>query len=306
MTVISVMAYSFKRVAVLMGGPSAEHAVSLRSGAMILKNLDSKRYKARGVIISRKGRWPITLDALKRDFDLVFIAMHGEYGEDGTIQALFDQHGIPFTGSGSAASRLGMDKAAANRTFIEAGLPVPPAGKPGRFPLVIKPADRGSSVGVTIAKNKREFLRGVETALSASPNILVQKFISGREFTCGVLELNGKTTALPPTEIIPGTSEFFDYRAKYTSGASQEITPPLINAGSIRKLQRIALRAHRAIGAKGFSRTDVIKDKLGRYFVLEINTIPGMTETSLLPQQAAAAGLPFPKFLEIIIEEALR
>jgi D-alanine-D-alanine ligase len=294
------MVHSFKRVAVLMGGPSAEHAVSLKSGRMVLTHLDKTKYAAEGFVISRKGRWPISLGQLKRRFDIVFVAMHGEYGEDGTVQRILEKYDIPFTGSGSAPSRLGMDKGAANKIFAEAGLAVPGAGK--KFPMVVKPVDRGSSVGVIIAKNQDELDRGVWKALRYSPNILIQEFIFGREFTCGVLEHSGKLTALPPTEIIPKTAEFFDYRAKYTKGASQEITPPRLPKKEVASLQRIALAAHRAIGARGFSRTDIIRDRKGKSFVLEINTIPGLTQTSLLPQQAKAAGISFSKLLEIIIE----
>lgn len=283
-----------------MGGPSAEHEVSLKSGRMVLAHLNRKKYQAEGFVISKKGRWPINFEQLKKRFDIAFLAMHGEYGEDGTVQKILEKHGIAFTGSGSVASRVGMDKGAANKVFAEAGLFVPAAGK--KFPMVVKPADRGSSVGVSIVKNGTELSRGVMNALKYSPNLLIQEFIHGREFTCGVLERGGKLTALPPTEIIPKTSGFFDYRAKYTKGASREITPPQLSKKEIANLQKIALTAHRAIGARGFSRTDIIHDRKGKCFVLEINTIPGLTQTSLLPQQAAAAGISFPKLLEIIIE----
>lgn len=293
------------RVAVLMGGPSAEHKVSLKSGKMVLKYLDPGRYKARGIIISRKGRWPLGMAAFKKNFDIAFIAMHGEYGEDGAVQNLLETRKIKFTGSGSAASRLGMDKIAAARAFQRDGLLTPPRPLAGRFPVVIKPADRGSSLGVTIAQNSEELMAGLKTAKRYSRNIITQKFIRGREFTCGVLEINGRPRALPPTEIIPVNSAFFDYKAKYTSGASHEITPPNLTPPKIKQIQEIAEIAHDSIGARGFSRTDMIMDKNGKLFVLEINTIPGLTKTSLLPQQAEAAGIAFPKLLDIIVREAM-
>lgn len=286
-----------------MGGPSAEHEISLRTGRMVLEHLDKNKYQARGIVISESGHWPTSIASIKRSFDLAFIAMHGEYGEDGQVQELLERAGIKFTGSGAAASRLGMDKAASGALFQNAGLKIPP--RADKVPLVIKPSDRGSSVGVSIVKKNYEIAPAVLLAAKYSANIICQKYIQGREFTCGILETNSKAKALPPTEIIPKTN-FFDYKAKYTSGASREITPPELSVSKIKEIQRTALAAHRAIGARGLSRTDVIMDKKGVFYVLEINTLPGLTKTSLLPQEAAALGIEFPRLLEIIIENALR
>lgn len=287
-----------------MGGPSAEHGVSLKSGSMVLKYLDPSRYKARGIVIAKDGKWPISLATLKRDFDLAFIAMHGAYGEDGTIQALLEERGIPFTGSGSVASRLGMDKTASSEAFQKAGLRVP--GPAAHFPMVIKPANHGSSIGVHLVSQPKALPGAIIDASKYSSAVIVQEYIAGREFTCGVLDVNGKTQALPPTEIILRSAKFFDYTSKYILGASREITPPKLPVQKIKEIQRTALQAHRAIGAKGFSRTDIIMNKSGHLYVLEINTIPGMTATSLLPQQAAAAGMNFPKLLDVIVRGALR
>lgn len=301
------------RIAVLLGGPSAEYEVSLKTGKMVAENLDPERYTAQTILISKRGKWPISLATLKDNFDLAFIAMHGEYGEDGTIQAVLEHAKIPFTGSGSHASKLGMDKAASARVFAKAGLAVPQgwriknrAVRFGKYPIVIKPADLGSSVGVSIVKTVNELLLAIELAFKHSKSVLAQQFIAGREFTCGVLEIDAKLRALPPTEIIPKASSFFDFAAKYTAGASQEITPPNLPPAKIKRLQQIALKAHKALGCRGFSRTDIIMDKTGKMFVLEINTIPGMTSTSLLPQQAAAAGISFPELLDIIVRGAMR
>lgn len=288
-----------------MGGPSAEHEVSLKSGAMVLKNLDPEKYAATPIVIRKDGAWPVAPKTLKRNYDLAFIAMHGEYGEDGTIQALLESLGIPFTGSDAKASRLGMDKIAAAKAFKKAGLNIPPTvnlARVKKFPIVIKPADRGSSVGVSIVKNHSELARAIAQAKKYSPNVIAQQFISGREFTCGVLEINGKPTALPPTEIVVKRGVFFDFDAKYTPNATKEVTPPKdLPAAKLKALQRAALKAHKAIGARGISRTDMIMDKPGKIYVLEINTIPGMTETSLVPQEAQAYGLSAGELLDNII-----
>lgn len=292
------------RIAVLMGGPSAEHEVSLNSGAMVLKNLDQKKYIATPIVIGKNGAWPVKPETLKR-YDLAFIAMHGEYGEDGTVQALLERLGIPFTGSDANASRLGMDKIAAAEAFKKAGLKIPLTinlGRVKKFPIVIKPADRGSSVGVSIVKNHSELERAIANAKKFSLNVVAQQFISGREFTCGVLEMNNEPTALPPTEIVVKRGIFFDFDAKYTQNATEEITPPNnLPQAKIKALKHAALAAHKAIGARGISRTDMIMDKRGKIYVLEINTIPGMTETSLVPQEARALGLSPTKLLDNII-----
>lgn len=305
------------RVAVLMGGPSAEHEISIKSGRMVLTNLDKKKYWAKPVKISRKGKWPIIPSELKKKFDVAFIAMHGEYGEDGQVQMILGKYHIPFTGSGVRASQLGMDKIKSARIFEEVGLNIPEFAVVGgvkkfmfNFPVVVKPIDRGSSVGVSIVRDIRELPGALESAGKYSKRVMVQKFIKGRELTCGVLEAHGKVRALPPTEIIPRSGTFFDYRAKYTAGESRELTPARLTREQLREVQKAAIKAHRAIGARGFSRTDMILADPsaggGKLYVLEINTIPGLTETSLLPQQAKADGVTFPELLDAILDAALR
>ncbi len=194
------------KIAILIGGPSAEYEVSLKTGEMVAKNLKPERYDARQILISKKGKWPIGLADLKNNFDLAFVAMHGEYGEDGTIQKILERVGIPFTGSGSRASRLGMNKVASAKAFAKAKLLVPQSWHIGtrlvnftNFPIVIKPADLGSSVGVSIVRTANELLPAIGLAFKHSKNILAQQFIAGREFTCGVLKIKGKPRALPPT-----------------------------------------------------------------------------------------------------------
>ncbi len=303
-----------------MGGPSAEHDVSLNTGKTALEGLDSRKYLGKGIVISKKGKWPISLKELKGGFDVVLIAMHGEYGEDGTIQKILEKACIPYTGSGAKASKLGMDKEKSSLLFQKAGLKAPefsilkiskkgmlPTGRQHSFrlPLVVKPADRGSSAGTSLVKKIQKLPEAIEDAAKFSPNVMLQKYIEGREFTCGVVEINGKPKALPPTEIMPKLRGFFDYYSKYTAGASREVTPPRIEKKEIEKIKKMSLIAHRAIKARGMSRSDFIQDSNGQYWILEINTIPGMTATSLLPQEAKVAGIEFPKLLDLIIQSAL-
>ncbi len=300
------------RVAVLMGGPSAEHEVSLNSGKNVLRSLDKKKYEAKAVVVSKKGLWPFPVKDLKKKFDLVFIAMHGEYGEDGTIQKILDKIKIPYTGSGARASALGMDKNKTQKAFERAGLRVPLYTTNLRkvsaigMPLVVKPLDRGSSVGVTIVHSYGDFVPALKTALRYSPSLMFERFIKGKEFTCGVVDYHGQTVALLPTEIVPKVSHFFDYQAKYTDGGSEEITPPrYLSQQQIAQLQKTAVQAHQAIGCRGYSRTDFILGNDGKFYVLEINTLPGLTEASLLPKAARAVGIKFPELLDIIIQSSL-
>ncbi|MEK7114819.1 MAG: D-alanine--D-alanine ligase [Patescibacteria group bacterium] len=302
-----------KNVAVLMGGPSAEYEVSINTGKMVLENLDKEKYDAKPVVISRDGFWPISREDLKNNFDVVFIAMHGEYGEDGTIQTILEEIGIPYTGSGPTASKLGMEKIPFSHLMAKNNILVPEFCadkndlllKEVGLPIVVKPADRGSSVGVTLVKNWDGLSEAITHAKKYSKQIMFQKYIKGREFTCGVIEKNGKPTAILPTEIIP-KNPFFDYEAKYVAGASQEITPPSnMDDNKIKELQNLALRVHQLVGCNGYSRTDFIIDNSGKIYTLEINTLPGMTAASLLPGAAKVSGIEFSQLLDIIIENAL-
>jgi len=340
------------RVAVLMGGPSAEHEVSMHTGGEIIKNLDPGAYTALPVVIDKSGRWLATSEpnswltarastgerrmsvariempvAVVEKADVIFIALHGAYGEDGTVQGLLETLGVPYTGSGVLASALGMDKPRSLAVFREAGLRAPEFGvvaadderkSTGRMarhwigrlglPLVVKPADHGSSVGVSIVRDRGQFAPAIREAGRYSREIIVQKYIKGRELTCGVLEGNkGALMPLPPVEIRPNLGGFYDYQSKYADGGSDHIVPPAgLSARAIAAVQAAACTAHRAIGCRGMSRTDFIRDPRGGLYVLEINTIPGMTATSLLPQAAAAAGISFPRLLDMIIRSALK
>ena len=312
-------------VVVLAGGPSFEHEVSLKTAKMVAEKLNPEKYKARIVVVSETGEWPEDIRETRPD--VVFIAMHGKYGEDGIVQKFLEDCGIPYTGSGVEASRLGMDKHRSLFLFKKNDLLVPDFAivlgnrslnvdkelPDFGFPVVVKPAGGGSSFGVTIVEKKEQLPAAFKEAFQFSDAAMIQEYIRGREVTCGVLDDGCENAiALQPTEIIPLQRTFFDFHSKYTPGASQEITPPDLPAETIRAIQEIALKAHKILGCSGMSRTDMILEETSdtrhapsRIYVLEINTIPGMTETSLLPQAAQAVGISFPELLDRIIQAAL-
>lgn len=305
------------RVCVIMGGPSSEHEVSLMSGKNVLENIDHSKYEVSSLTIEKSGEWPVTPESLIGKIDLAYLALHGEYGEDGHLQMLLENLGIPYTGTDSKGSALGMNKSAAARLFKARGLNVPEGVdvsyhdrwsdfvSPFGYPIVVKPMDRGSSVGVSIVRSERELKEAFCLAFDVSKHVRVERFVSGRELTCGVIENGGKDTALPPTEIISGAN-FFDYNAKYTAGASKEITPANLPADVTKKVQEAALIAHNSVNGKGVTRTDFILTTDNTPYVLEINTLPGMTKTSLVPQAAAVMGISMPLLIDKIIADAVR
>lgn len=305
-------------MAVLIGGPSAEHDISLSTGKVVMEHLDREKYDIVPVLISRSGEWAVDPEELKEVADIAFIALHGEYGEDGEVQKVLEDVGMPYTGSGVIPSALGMNKIFSARLLKAYGLDVPeyvPVRKgyhPGQlklpfdFPVVVKPVDRGSSVGTMIVRKHSELHEALENAFQFSDNAMIQEYIPGREFTCGVIDDEDETIAFPVTEIIPKAATFFDYHSKYTQNASREITPAEISEKETKKIQDIAVRVHKYIGAYGMSRTDFILGHNGKLYVLEINTIPGMTPTSLLPQEAIKYGLSFPQLLDKIIKSGFR
>lgn len=301
-----------------MGGPSSEHEVSLKSGKMVLENLDREKFEVLPIKIEKDGQWPLSLFNLKQKIDVAFIAMHGEYGEDGQIQGLLETFKIPYTGSDPIASSRAMDKEETMLILQNHGYRIPDFitvekrdqslfwknPKNLRLPVVVKPTNGGSSVGVQIVKKPNELADALLQSFQYGDSSLIQEYVSGREITCGILEVNGCALSLVPTEIIPKENEFFDYRSKYDVGGSAEITPPNLPKEVIRKIQQIALGVHRILGCSGMSRTDMILGRDGKIYVLELNTIPGLTPTSLLPQQAEKTGFSFPQLLEIIIQSA--
>jgi D-alanine-D-alanine ligase len=304
------------RLALLAGGKSGEREVSLKGAAEVAKALDPNKYDVK--------RYDPATDLAKLateagSLDVAFILLHGPFGEDGTVQGFLDLLAIPYQGSGVLGSAIAMDKNLSKILYRNAGLKVPEwymaaredIANPGKItgqlglPLVIKPACQGSSLGMSIARSEDAIAEGLKKAFAIDRQVMVEEFIRGREITCGVLG-NDELTALPLVEIIPGENyEFFDYEAKYQPGASKEICPADLEAAITTRAQNNALAAHRALQLRGYSRTDMIVSGDDIY-ILETNTIPGMTPTSLLPQGAAAAGLDFPALLDRLIELALQ
>jgi len=291
-----------KRIGVLMGGISAEREVSLRSGSAIYNALKGLGYNAVSIDVGSD-----ICDVLdKGKIEAAFLALHGGYGEDGSIQGMLEVLGIPYTGSGVLASALAMDKEASKKVFLYHGIPVPPfevltrehRAKSIEFtlPWVIKPATEGSSVGVSIARDKGNFEKALETAFSYGSRVIVEKYIEGQEIHIGIL--NGKV--LGGVEVRPSL-EFYNYEAKYTPGLTEYILPPEIAAETYERAKMTALSAHMALGCRGATRVDLRLDAEGEPYVLEVNTIPGMTETSLLPKIAGLAGFDFPGLIEEIL-----
>jgi len=300
-----------KRIGVLAGGASAEREVSLKSGSAILQALAGLGYDA-VMIDPSEG----LCEAVKRErIEVAFLALHGGHGENGCVQGLLEVVGIPYTGSGVLASALAMDKEASKKVFLYHGIPVPPfvvisrgdpvtripggsdLPSPGfGMPWVIKPATEGSSIGVSIVKDPGEFREALEKALHYGSRVIVEKHVRGKEIQVGVLG----DGVLGGVEVRP-SREFYSYEAKYTAGLTQYILPPEIAADSYETLKVLALRAHTALTCRGATRVDLIMDETGQGHVLEVNTIPGMTETSLLPKIAQLAGLSFSDLIEEIL-----
>ncbi len=315
------------KVGVLMGGPSVEHEVSLDTGNQIIANLDSAKYAVVPVKISKSGRWIVSGKTedyrnIFKMIDFAFLALHGEVGEDGRLQGLLDFHGIPYTGSGRGASALAMDKIHSREIFKLAGISVPKTlhlkkgennsslvkfftSKVVKFPAVVKPRFLGSSVGVSVVTDIKKLPKAIDSAFQLDKDILVEEYIKGIEVSCGVLEnFSGqKHFALPVTQITPVRRRFFDYKAKYVKGACKEVTPAQVDEERYKKVQSIAVLAHQILGCRGYSRSDMIL-RNGAVYLLEVNTLPGLTPTSLFPQQAAAVGLSFPQLIDKIIKNA--
>lgn len=305
------------KIGVLMGGFSTEREISLKSGEAVLEAL--KRVNADAVAIDIKSediRKNIRL-IKKSKIDCAFIAMHGRFGEDGQLQALLDSLDIPYSGSGSLASSLAMDKVASRRVFQAHGLAVPSYTVLKKknyntsqdsisnisLPLVVKPANHGSSVGLSIIEKKEDLNQAIALAFSFDETVLIEEYIRGREMTVGILG----EQPLAVIEIIPKV-KFFDYQAKYQYGMTEYIVPAKIEDSIAEKIQAAAFTAHKLLGCLGFSRVDMILSTDNIPFVLELNSIPGLTPTSLLPKAARVAGIEFEqlclKLIELAYEKA--
>ncbi len=336
-------------VAVLMGGKTPEHEISLITGKEVVRHLSKSKYNVLPVVISRNGKkWqqvttkkllalpdPLKLRGTNKELlitsegeiqsinqiteklDVVFIAMHGPFGEDGTVQGMLELAGIVYTGPGVLASALAMDKAMFRKVMLSEKIPIPKyvtveKGEPkskvfrvlGNPPFFVKPHNQGSSVGSSIVKIKKDLNKALNLAYQYSEIALVDEYLEGKEITCGVLG-NKHPTPLPLVEIIPKKGEFFDYDSKYTESGAEEIVPARISKKLERKIQRMAIDVYKAIGCRGFSRVDFIVRNNNQPVVLEVNTIPGLTPMSLLPKAAKTFGLSYPKLIDKIIEYAL-
>jgi len=339
------------KIAVLMGGTSTEREISLRTGAGVAKALIQLGHETllldtgTGKLLqggelraaladpaAQRAMAPATLPAaaghpgieafvrgIPRNVDLVFVALHGGEGENGTLQALLDLAQVPYTGSGMLASAVAMDKALSKKIFVQEGIPTPdwverwapedPAQpfhpevsdeeieRLGGFPIVVKPNDQGSTVGVTIARDRAELQEGFQLSRRFSRLSLVERFVPGREVTVAVLD----TRALPVVEIIP-EGGFYDYEHKYTTGASRYEVPARLAPEISERILSLGLRACRALRCRGVARVDFRLHEDGTPFCLEVNTVPGMTETSLVPKAAKAAGMSYEDLVRAVID----
>lgn len=302
-----------KKIAVLMGGRSAEREISLKSGRAIEASL-----RRQGCTVKAIDPDETIAEQLHREkIELAVNALHGRGGEDGTIQGLLEILGIPYTGSGVLASAIGMNKVMTKRLLEVHGIPTPTysvvrssrpdeagtQGLPAGFkcPVVVKPSCEGSTIGVTIVESPAGVRAAYAEAFRHGEEILVEEYIPGREVTAGILE----DAPLPLVEIVPNEA-FYDYKAKYTKGATDYIVPARLPQETARKVQELALKTHQVIGCRGCTRVDFRITPDGRPFILEINTVPGMTETSLLPKAAAAADISYDQLVAKIVQSALQ
>ena len=301
-----------KKIAVLMGGKSAEREISLKSGRAIEASL-----RRQGCTVTAMDPDETVAEQLRREkIGLVVNALHGRGGEDGTIQGLLEILGIPYTGSGVLASAIGMNKVMTKRLLSAHGIPTPtfsvlrsprgsaagPRGLPVglKCPVVVKPSSEGSTIGVTVVESRDGIQAAYAEAFRHGPEILVEEYIRGHEVTAGILD----EAPLPLIEIVPKEA-FYDYQAKYTKGMTDYLVPARLPRDVTQTVQGLALRTHQMIGCRGCTRVDFRVDPEGKPFVLEINTVPGMTETSLLPKAAESAGISYDQLVARIVRSAM-
>src|SRR5260370_14806411 len=291
-------------ITVMLGGPSAEREVSLRSGAEVAKALRSLGHKVHEVD-PQTDAWE-----LPKETELVFLALHGTYGEDGTVQARLEELGVPYTGCGPEASRIGFDKSLTKQRCLAAGVPTarfamidsPAASWPMGWdpPVVLKPARQGSSVGLQFVERVADWSTALAEALRFDSQVLMEERIAGRETTVGILG----SEPLPVVEVRPKTG-VYDYQTKYTAGTTDYFCPAPFDEAATARIQAAALGAFNAIGGRDYARVDIMVRANGEPVVLEVNTLPGMTETSLLPKAAAAAGMSYAEMCQRMVDLAL-
>lgn len=295
-----------KRIAVLFGGWSAERPISLKSGAAVLAALKRLRIPHIGVDVKRGAEKQLA----RLRADLAFLALHGPFGEDGQVQRLLDRLGLPYTGSGVLASAVAMHKPTAKKIFRSAGLPTPDwvvVGRgasvkdvPFRGPWVVKPASQGSAIGISVVRRPSEFPAALRKAAALDREVLVEKFVPGVEVTVAVL---GRR-CLPVIEIVP-KHRFYDFYSKYAPGGSRHIVPARLPKTVLKRAADISLKAFRALGCRHLARVDLMVPRSGKPALLEVNTLPGLTATSLFPDAARAVGMDFDALIFEIVRLGL-
>ena len=303
------------RVALLSGGTSGEREISLASGEGALSALQEAGFPVECFDPSRKEDLKALIDG---NFDVAFLCLHGRKGEDGVIQGFLETIDLPYTGPGVWSSATAINKARSKEFYRLAGVPTAPSmtlesdqkldvdsiiGEIGPH-VVVKPASEGRSIGISIVDSREALEKAIDEAFQHDSEIVVEKFVQGREFTVAVIG-NDEPRALPIIEIIAQKGDFYDFESKYAAGGSKHICPAELSEEDAETIKREAIAAHKALSCEGVSRTDFILDDEGKPWALETNTIPGMTSTSLLPDAAKAAGIPFPELCTMLIQYAL-
>ncbi|AKL98304.1 D-alanine--D-alanine ligase [Endomicrobium proavitum] len=294
-----------KKIGVLYGGTSSEREISLKSGKAVLNALKKLKLNAVGIDVDKN----VSEKIKKAKIDIACIMLHGPMGEDGTIQGMLEIMGVPYTGCGVFASAASMDKNISKIFFKSAGVPTPewavvrkfePVPEIKKFPIVVKPATQGSAIGVSVVKSRKDFAKAAKEAFKYDDEILIEQFIKGKEITVGVLDGG----ALPVVEIVP-KGKFYDFKSKYAKGGSKHIIPARISQKAYAAAQNYAKKVFKTFNCRAVCRVDFIVDKNDKVWALENNTLPGMTETSLLPDEAKAAGLTFADLILKILECSL-
>jgi D-alanine-D-alanine ligase len=306
------------RVAILMGGPSAEHDISLSSGKNVAEILDKEKHEVIPVFVTRGLEWSVNPEKLKDKADIAFLTFHGDYNKDGIVQEKLRDLDIPYTGSDVLQSALARNKVLTNRLLEASGFNIPRfivahqhekefSLENLEFPLIVKPINKGSSVGISIVRKPDEVYEAVQRAFGFSRDVIIQEFVHGKEVTCAVVEDDvGGLIPLPVVEIMPVSKGYLDYHSKYTPGAVRQLVPAKISKRGQDLIQETAVRAHKTIDASGISRTDMIIGEDDKLYVLEVNTMPDMTPTSSVLQAAYAHGLTPSEAIERIIEAGMR
>lgn len=302
-----------KKIVVLMGGPSAEAEVSLNTGKAILAALKEKDYNVEGLELDPHH---LVEQLQECQCDVVFNAVHGKFGEDGVLQGVLEMMGMPYTGSGVLASAVTMDKVVSKNIFLARGISTPRSKayikeeqqrdlvkeimQEFSLPVVVKSAAQGSSIGVSIVEKQESLKQALATAFEYSNDVLIEEFIKGRELTVAVWGNPADKKALPIIEIVPHSGTY-DYQSKYTKGATEYIVPAKLDAAVTKSVQELAVRTFTAVGCAGIARVDLMLDKDNVPYVLEVNSVPGMTATSLVPKAAQALGIEFPDLCEKLL-----